>query len=153
MQNDKSMKQGDYDYRFSSMDISVWKWKDNRIIYFINNLHGSNTVTVKNTTAPKVIKDYNKYMGAVNNADCLRVAYGLNRRAKKWWHKIFCGLIDVNFVNSYVIFSGLLRKKQLLEFRRSVALGLLTQKQLPIRKRSSKNSDCPKKRRKNSQRC
>lgn len=90
-------------------------------------------------------------MGGVDHADRLRVTYGVNRRAKKWWHRIFWGLIDIVFVNAYIIYSELNEKKTILDFRRSVALAFLTQKQVSSRKRkSTTKSDCPNKRHKSS---
>nr|CAH7717483.1 unnamed protein product [Callosobruchus chinensis] len=44
---DKKLKRGDYDYRFSNLDIGIFKWKDNKAIHFCSNYHGTGTTSVK----------------------------------------------------------------------------------------------------------
>lgn len=63
-------------------------------------------------------------MGGVNR---LRAAYCIDRRAKKWWHRLFFGLLDIAFVNSYVIYKKINPDDNisLLEFRRGVSTGLM----------------------------
>ncbi|KAF2897864.1 hypothetical protein ILUMI_08315 [Ignelater luminosus] len=65
--------------------------RDEKMVLMRYNFHGSNTGaakrkqkdgTKKDITAPEVCEDYNKYMGGVNHAKRLRVAYRANRRAK-----------------------------------------------------------------------
>jgi hypothetical protein len=94
-----------------------------------SNFHGSEEGCVKRTqkdgtklkvSAPMSVVDYNKYMGGVDQADRLRAVYGVDRRSKKWWHRLFWGILDMAFVNSYVIFSDIREKMSLLEYRRSV---------------------------------
>jgi hypothetical protein len=60
----------------------------------------------------------------VDQADRLRAVYGVDGRPKKWWRRLFWGILDMAFVNSYVIFSDIREKMSLLEYRRSVAMGL-----------------------------
>lgn len=64
----------------------------------ISNFHGSEVTSVKRkqkdgtskeVACPAVVRDYNQMMGGVDHADQLKAAYGLNRRSKKWWHKLF----------------------------------------------------------------
>lgn len=57
----------------------------------------------KTIKCPTVVNDYNKYMGGVDKADQLRALYNINRKSKKWWHRLFWGVIDIIFVNSFVI--------------------------------------------------
>ncbi|KAF2891791.1 hypothetical protein ILUMI_14382 [Ignelater luminosus] len=110
-QNDK--KSDDDSAEISSTDIKVWKWKDNKIVHFANNFHECEVITVKRTqkdgskadiVAPSVVKDYSTLMGGVDHAHRLRTVYGLNRLSTKWWHRLFWGLIDITFVNTYIIF-------------------------------------------------
>lgn len=147
--NDKLMKRGDWDYRFSSQDIGVFKWRDNKIVTFISNFHGNqeSSVTRKQKDGsvvelhcPEVVKDYNKYMGGVDHADRLRSCYGVSRRSKKWWHKLFWGLLDICFVNAYVVYCQLFDKITLLEFRRNVAMGLIAAKTLKNKPSTSKRN-------------
>lgn len=75
MKADNKLKRGEYDYRFSNLDIGFWKWKDNEVVHFISNFHGNEEATVsrkeKNgtrstVTCPSVVKDYNLFMGGVD---------------------------------------------------------------------------------------
>ena len=133
---DKKLKErGQSDHRVNDRDVTVYKWKDNKPILLISNNHGSEQTTVKRTQkdgkkidveCPVVVSDYNKHMGGVDKADMLRVLYGVDRKAMKWWHRIFWGILDIAFVNSYVAFQSMHGKTPLLQFRRKVAVGLLT---------------------------
>jgi len=44
---------------------------------------------LKTIPCPKMVYDYNQYMGFVDKADQLRTTYTLDRKSKKWWHRIF----------------------------------------------------------------
>lgn len=43
-------------------------------------------------------------MGGVDKADMLCGIYGLDRKAQKWWHRIFFGIIDRTIVNAMVVY-------------------------------------------------
>ncbi|KAF2884628.1 hypothetical protein ILUMI_21549 [Ignelater luminosus] len=81
----------------------------------------------------------NTFMEGVDHADHPRTVYGLNRRSKKRWHKLFLSLIDVTFVNAYMIFCDIREKQSLLEFRSEVAMGLMTHKVCATPKRQREN--------------
>lgn len=85
---------------------------DNKAVHFISNFHGSEITNVnrKNKDGSSVlikclasVSDYNKYMGGVDHADRLRALYNIERKSRKWWHRLFFGLLDIMFVNSYVV--------------------------------------------------
>lgn len=131
---DKKMKRGDFDFRVSKTDISFFKWKDNKCVYFASNFHGTQTCTVgrkekdgskSQIPCPEIVADYNRHMGAVDHADQLRGSYCVDRKSKKWWHRLFFGLLDIAFINSFIIYTELEDKMTLLDFRRSVAQGLM----------------------------
>lgn len=129
------MKRGDSDYRFSSLDVGCFKWMDNRSVLFISNYHGSEETTIKRKqpdgtsnmfSCPQVVKDYNTFMGGVDRADHLRSLYNVDRKARKWWHRLFWGFLDIAFVNAYVIYCELFGNIPVLEFRRNVGRGLIS---------------------------
>lgn len=133
---DKSLKRGDVDYRVSGMNLTFFKWNDNKVVHFLSNFHGTEMTTVqrlqkdgtrKTFNCPTIVPDYNQFMGGVDKADRLRQAYCTDRRSKKWWHRLFFGILDIAFVNAYTIYKKLHpeEKVTLLEFRRGVSLGLL----------------------------
>lgn len=130
------MKRGDYDYRFSSTHIAYFTWKDNKVVHFASNCHGNEEVLVRRKAkhgsydeikCPKIVNDYNLSMGGVDLAYQLRSTYCIDRKSRKWWHRIFWGLIDITFVNASITSNQLFEKITPLEFRRSVASGLMNQ--------------------------
>lgn len=69
---DKTLERGMYDYKTSCLGITVYKWKDNRIVHLASNFHGVEESSVlrtehdgtkKNIKYPSIVYDYNKYMG------------------------------------------------------------------------------------------
>lgn len=132
---DKTLERGMYDLKTSQLGITVYKWRDNRIVYFASNFHGADESTVSRTEhdgskkiikCPLVTKDYNTFMGGVDKADQLRALYNVDRKSKKWWHRLFWGIIDIVFVNSFVINNELNNTKLTVkQYRRSVAQGLI----------------------------
>ncbi|XP_069995878.1 piggyBac transposable element-derived protein 2-like [Penaeus vannamei] len=136
LSNDKSLKRGDFDFRSTPSGITAYKWTDSKAVHLISNYHGIEISTVRRkekdgtkvvVTCPQVVKDYNDYMGGVDKHDMLRQLYGVNRKGKKWWHRIFFGLFDMAIVNPYVIYKETnAESAPLLNFRRELAQGLLT---------------------------
>lgn len=152
MTPDKNLRRGEYDHRVSDLGISFFKWNDNKVVSFISNYHGTEETDVERTQkdgsrkrviCPQVVKDYNKFMGGVDLADRYRVLYGTNRRSKMWWHRIFFALLDITFVNAYIIYCEMFGngKISLLEVRRSVALGLIAAKNLKSNKGKKRSLD------------
>lgn len=69
-------------------------------------------------------------MGGVDMADYLLSLYCVDRKLKKWWHRLFWGFLNVSFVNSCMIYFHLFEKQTLKQFRRNVALGLISKMQI-----------------------
>jgi len=154
---DKKMTRGNSDIKYSPNGVSFIKWMDNKAVHFISNFHESEITNVNrknkdgssvSVKCPTSVSDYNKYMGGVDHADRLRALYNIERKSRKWWHRLFFGLLDIMFVNSYVVYCSLFEKMSVLEYRRSVVQGLLT-KQTLGKKRPSVQIDKNVKRRKN----
>ena len=149
---DSEIPRGEFDYRFSTSGIGIFKWKDNKVVHIGSNYHGNEITSVDRTmkdgsrlsiSCPNPIKDYNKYMGGVDHADRLRALYNVDRKSKKWWLRIFWGLLDITFVNAYVIYCQMFEKTDVFDFRRSVALGLMTARNTPSRKSISLKRSAP----------
>lgn len=94
---DRKLDRGDFDMKTSRLGITVYKWKDNRIVHLASNFHGSEKSTVMRTehdgtkkviNCPQIINDYNKYMGGVDKADQLRALYNVDRKSKKRWRRL-----------------------------------------------------------------
>lgn len=125
------MKRGDIDYFMSNDQIAVLRWKDNRVVHMLSNFQDpSEVVEVERkekdgsktkVNCPSIIKKYNSKMGFVDHFDHLKSLYEINRRSKKWWHRIFWFFIDCAIVNAFVIFKHLKQEKgRFLEFRLSL---------------------------------
>ena len=46
-------------------------------------------------------------MDYVDKADMLKSLHGLDRKSKKWWHRIVFHFLDVALMNSYIIFKNI----------------------------------------------
>eukprot|EP00102_Acyrthosiphon_pisum_P027552 XP_016664762.1 PREDICTED: piggyBac transposable element-derived protein 3-like [Acyrthosiphon pisum] len=110
LKKDSDIKRGDFDHRFSTSGIVIFKWKDNKVVYLASNYHGNETTTVQrtskdgsksNVTCPTLVKDYNAFMGG--------------------------GLLDIVFVNAYVVYCQIFGQTDVLEVQRSIALGLMAE--------------------------
>lgn len=136
MKGDKELKKrGDFDFKISNTGIVVFKWQDSKPVNVISNFHGSDATTVTRTQkdgtkqdvpCPIAVADYYENMGCVGKADMLRILYAVDRKSAEWWHRLFWGIIDIAFVNAYVVYKELRGDVPLLEFRRNVSQGLLT---------------------------
>jgi hypothetical protein len=146
---DKNLKRGDFDYYVSNHNIAVYKWMDNKPVHMISSLHSPNEIfQVKrklkdgNTTmvpCPTVLISYNNNMNNVDVFDQLKAAYGINRKARKWWHRLFFHFLDMAIVNAFILFKELAKEKiSMKDFRRRIVDGLLAPNQLqPPKKNSS----------------
>jgi hypothetical protein len=132
IKNDKAFERGEFDSRVSSKYILYVKWNDNKPVHIVSNFHGTGVFeilrtqkdgTKKTFRCPIVIKEYNSYMGGVDKADMLCGIYGVNRKSKKWWHRIFFGIIDRTLINAMIAYNKLGdTTMSALQFRRYVAL-------------------------------
>lgn len=147
---DKTLKRGDFDSRVSDQGISYFKWKDNRSVFFLSNYHGTEICNVQrkqkdgsimDIPAPTIVGDYNSHMGGVDKSDMLKSLYDRDRKAKKWWHRLFFGIIEIAMINSYVCYCEIQDKIPLLEYKRRVTQGLLTMSKVPSKKRGRPRSD------------
>ena len=109
----KTMKRGDY-HSATAEGITVTVWKDTKDVSFLSNVHsstGQDNVSRKKQdgsvvpiTAPPVVKDYNKNMGAIDRNDQPKKTYVIDRKSKKWWMRIFFHLLDICRLNSFIMY-------------------------------------------------
>jgi hypothetical protein len=119
---------------------AIFMWKDTKPFRVISNYHGSDLSevqrkkrngSVRNVTCPKAMADYGKFMGGVDRANQYSSYYERDRRSKIWWHRIFYSLLEMTLVNSLICYNDLVKdddkkeKMTLLDFKRSVTMGLL----------------------------
>lgn len=113
LEDAKNMKRGDFDYSVSEGNVIYYRWMDNKVVHLISTFHQPEKVsTVKrklkdgskvDVTCPQVLKDYNQNMNNVDVFDQLKSSYAIDRRSKKWWHRIFWHFLDAALVNSYIL--------------------------------------------------
>jgi hypothetical protein len=117
------------------------KWKDKRSVYLLSNFHSpKDTMQVNRkekdgqftvVPCPLALNDYNKCMNYVDKFE-MKAVYSINRKSKKWWHRIFFHLLDVAVVNSFITYRELYKigkvdnDIKLKEFRRLIYRGLLS---------------------------
>lgn len=102
----KSLTRGQFDFRTTAQGLLYVKWKDSKTVHFLSNFHGTEQTVLSRTqkdgsklevTAPMVVADYNKDMGGVDKADMLRSIYDLDRKSRKWWHRLFFAMLKLHW--------------------------------------------------------
>jgi len=83
-------------------------WKDRRDEYILMNMHappveGNFTDESGQAIKPRVVEDYNVYMGFVDKSDRMVNSYGIARRTWKWTKKMFFHLMDMTILNAFLI--------------------------------------------------
>ena len=115
------------------------KWMDKRQVAMLSTIHDDTTIDKHRRTRtatggteviqkPKVIDEYNSYMGGVDKSDQLITYYGFSHRTNKWYKRVFFHLFEVSIVNAYILYCLHLPPKQRLshlDFRLAVASHLL----------------------------
>ena len=136
---DKDLKKGEFDSYGSTTGIAVWKWKDNRCIYLASNFHDPLETTAVNrkdkqgnvsqVPCPSVLKEYNSFMNSVDKFDQYKSVYEINRKSKKWWHRVFFYFIDASITNAFIIYKLLGNSdKKMKDFRRQITAELVAKK-------------------------
>lgn len=87
----KKLKKGEHMWRLKGA-VTAYQWKDNKHVHAMFNFHSPVEVVEVNrklssgaivsVTCPKVISDYNAWMGGVNRFDQKRKAYPADHRSK-----------------------------------------------------------------------
>lgn len=89
-------------------------WQDTKLVAFLSNAHdahGDGTVARRKKSGeviqievPPCVKDYNKNMGAIDRHDQMQSTYAIDRKSKRWWMRIFLGMLDIVMVNAYILY-------------------------------------------------
>jgi len=96
-------------------ELMALKWHDKKEVTMLSTVHDCATVTMMRfggkKVIPLVIHDYNKSMGAVDQADQMVSAYPMERKRRKiWYKKFFRHLLNQAVHNSYAIHRKTSRK-------------------------------------------
>ena len=145
----------------SSYDDSVLSlvWQDKRDVLMLSTYHDDSMVGrsrrsrtaeggIENIQKPRVVDEYNKYMGGVDRSkymseseylthviygmcnipstgDQMVLYYGFAHKSVKWWKRVFFHVLDLSLVNAHILYQACGNKISQLEFRQSVAKSLL----------------------------
>ena len=118
-------------------------WMDKRDVHMLSTFHGDETVSIdrrqsdgteKREQIPQVIREYNKYMRAVDIMDQRRGSYECTRKSKRWWLRFFWWGLDTVVINSWLMYNHFNENEYLsqLDFRKNVVRAMLEQN--PIQK-------------------
>ena len=113
-QTQKLTKGEIYSERIDDDAMLCLKWKDKREVCMLSTFHDDGVTSKKRgmkhsvdgtevIKKPKVVKDYNQYMGGVDKSDQLVLYYGFAHRRVKWWERAFFHLMDLCLVNAHII--------------------------------------------------
>lgn len=139
MKNLKKMEVGKFKWRSSRTGLTAVVWQDKRPIPFLSNYLDPTKLesvsrkqkdgTKKVVSCPPVVRIYNQHMGYVDKGDQLKKSYEINRKSKKWWHRIFFHFLDLVVVNSWILFFSLFNESEkvmkLKDFRLCIASSLI----------------------------
>ena len=87
-------------------------WHDKRAVHMLSMWHNADVKTIsqvvrggqqEDVEKPMVICDYTEYVGAVDRSDHYCTSYSFTRKTLKWWRKLFFWLLEVCFVNSFIL--------------------------------------------------
>jgi Transposase IS4 len=53
---------------------------------------------------PNIVSYYNRYMGGVDLVDQLKGYYGIDRKSKRWWIRLFFHFVDLAVTNAYILY-------------------------------------------------
>ncbi|XP_023019185.2 piggyBac transposable element-derived protein 4 [Leptinotarsa decemlineata] len=135
--NKDKMLRGTSLWKISKEGIFYLKWMDNKPVLFSSNYHGPDDVQTvsrkqkdgssQNIACLQLVHDYNAHMGHVDQSDMFLSLYKVNRKSRKWWHRLFWHFLDLSIVNSFIIFRDRSPTKSLnlKDFRLAVAAGLI----------------------------
>jgi len=125
-------------------------WKDNKPVFVASNKYEA---TVSGTVGrycrvqkkkiqvpiPDCVRQYNSFMGGVDQLDNSVACYRIPYRMKKWWFALYAWTINASVVNAWRLrmkFTG--RKEPLLDFLRELVVEMLqTHGKPPLIRRGS----------------
>ena len=77
---------------------------------------------MKPVTQPNLVKNYNNYMGGVDQHNWHLENYRIKVRSKKWYWCLFTRILDMAILNSCLLYSRINKNKLTsIEHRRNIA--------------------------------
>ena len=103
-----SGKLGKHDFKLAQRNRLLFcTWHDTKRVNFLSNFHSPSDMGVVSrrgaqVPVPKVIEDYQKYMGGVDLCDQNVSYYMASLKSKKWWRRLFFYFMQVSIFNTYI---------------------------------------------------
>ena len=96
----------------SDATIYMCSWRDKKVANLIGSAEGLSMTIVNRrkrdgaivtVPAPKIVKTYTERMGGVDRADQNKARYAISASVitRKWWFRLFTGLLDMALTNSW----------------------------------------------------
>lgn len=135
----KKQNRGYFDYqKIKGSNIIALKWNDNNIVCCLSNEAGVNPIhstkrysrkdkKIVQISQPHVISLYNRNMGGVDRSDENIAKYRISIRGKKWYFSLVSHCIDLAINNAWLLHRLWGGEHDLLKFRRSIAITMLSQ--------------------------
>lgn len=156
LESEKSLKsrgRGSYDWRVdASSNTIVVRWQDNSTVQLastfvshelgepVKRWSGKDNRHI-DITCPRIVHEYNKFMGGVDLCDMLLSLYRIKLKSNKWYMAIFYYLVKVAVTNGWLLYrrhhsiinrsSKKSKSMTLLEFQTSIANDLTLCGKLP----------------------
>ena len=108
------LKKGDVVRRSSDKGLLALVWRDKKDVRMLSTMHTAELVNTGKVNRdgepimkPKCVLDYNRGIKGVGVADQLASSHHAVRNSIKWYKKVFLYLLDVNLVNSHLVYKEL----------------------------------------------
>ncbi|CAK1601365.1 unnamed protein product [Parnassius mnemosyne] len=89
---------------FTSGDVDLMVWRDQNLVATISTYHGNAMTHDNGHLKPILITDYKVMMDGVDKKDQMLAMYPIERkRTRVWCRKLFCRLLNVSVLNSYIL--------------------------------------------------
>jgi hypothetical protein len=116
--------------------LSAIKYLDSKPVYLLSTFDTSENVptgkrdprTQESIMKPKVIVQYNKYMGGVDRTDQMVANSKIQVRSMKWWKKVFFHLLSLTVLNAYLKYKSTVRNPMPCRVFRRVLVTQLVQR-------------------------
>ncbi|KAK9753473.1 Transposase IS4 [Popillia japonica] len=114
----------------NELTLLSYKAKPNKIVYLLSSCNEEGTVNTS-SGKPNLVEFYNKTKGGIDTLDQMCSVMSCSRKTKRWPMCMFFGILNMAFVNSYVIYvhNMLTAKKKPLsrrEFMKQLHADLVT---------------------------
>ncbi|KAG0437452.1 PiggyBac transposable element-derived protein 4 [Dictyocoela muelleri] len=95
-------------------NLQILIWFDRKPVVLISNCYDCNeVVSGKKKEIPKVIDEYNRYMGGVDKFDQMIKYYPLKRKTNRWTQKFSMHIFELLLHNCYVLYKKFKKGKTL----------------------------------------